>query len=205
MNIKKELEVQQREITLLFARIAQNRIFGMDGHIERTAFYVKHMIETMLILGLYFKEMRDWDMELVISSSYLHDIGKITLPDSILNKPGKLTDEEYSVFKSYPLESKHIIEQLEEKTGSSEFLTSAKQFAAYHRENWDGSGYPHGLKGNDIPLKGRIMAIADEYDELTSESPYKKAYTKEKAIEIIRSKSGTRFDPDLVEIFCSII
>jgi putative two-component system response regulator len=125
----------------------------------------------------------------------MHDIGKIGIPDNILQKPGKLTAEEYEVIKGHPQIGADIIGET-----TSNLLFVAKQVALYHHEKWNGTGYPHGLKGEDIPLVARIVAVADVFDALTSERPYKKAWPIEDVLELMRKESGAHFEPKLVEL-----
>jgi len=131
----------------------------------------------------------------------MHDVGKIIITDIILNKPGKLTTDEYDTIKTHSLAGEKIINDIIAKAGDDVFLQYAKAFAAYHQERWDGSGYPYGLKGTDIPLQGRIMALADVYDALISDRSYKPAFPHTQAVDIIKNGSGTHFDPELVKIF----
>jgi putative two-component system response regulator len=145
--------------------------------------------------------MRDWDMEKIISSARMHDLGKIAITDLILNKPGKLTNEEYEEMKSHAAEGERIIDEIIADTGEKEFLNHARLFAGNHHERWDGTGYPHGLKETEIPLQGRIMAIVDVYDALVSERSYKKALDKEKEVDIIIKKAGIHYDPKIAEVF----
>ena len=126
--------------------------------------------------------------------SLLHDIGKMGIPDSILLKPGKLTDEEWEIMRKHPV---YAFEMLSPIT----YLKPALDIPYCHHEKWDGSGYPRGLKGEQIPLAARIFAVADVYDALTSDRPYRKAWSKEKTLEHIREQSGTHFDPQVVELF----
>ncbi len=133
---------------------------------------------------------------LLLHASPMHDIGKIGIPDSILLKPGKLTNSEFEVMKQHPKIGAQIIGD-----DSSPLLSMARDIALYHHEKWDGSGYPHKLKGDDIPVSARIVAIADVFDALTSERPYKKAWSIEKAVELINTESGKHFDPELVQYF----
>jgi putative two-component system response regulator len=173
-------------------------------HIERTAAYVKLLLETMLKKKCYFDEINEWDVDLTVSAARLHDLGKISVSDLILNKKEKLTNNEFDIIKTHTSEGEEMIESIIRETGDEDFLYSAKLFAGYHHESWDGTGYPRRLKGLDIPLHGRVMAIADVYDALVSVRPYKKAFTHEEAVEIIKDGSGTQFDPKLVEIFLEI-
>lgn len=140
------------------------------------------------------------ECELILNSSPMHDIGKLGIPDSVLLKPGKLNDEEWEVMKTHTLIGAEIL-----SGGDSELLKQALLIAMTHHEKWDGSGYPKGLKGEEIPLVGRIVALADVFDALTSERPYKKAWPVKEAIDYIKEMSGKQFDPELVEIFVSIL
>jgi putative two-component system response regulator len=126
------------------------------------------------------------------------------VPDVILNKSGKLTPEEYEEMKKHALEGERIVDKIIAKTGEATFLHHAKLFAGYHHEKWNGEGYPFGLNGGEIPLEGRIMAIADVYDALVSERPYKKPFSHKKAEDIINQDAGTHFDPAIVEVFNSV-
>jgi putative two-component system response regulator len=137
----------------------------------------------------------------LLQSSQLHDVGKITISDQILRKPGKLDDREFEEMKTHVVSGEEIIKKIASMTKENDFLKYAEIFAASHHEKWDGTGYPRRLKGSEIPLLGRIMAIADVYDALISERPYKKAFAREEAARIIIEGSGTQFDPILVELF----
>ena len=199
-----KLERLQSAIVLVLADIVENRDRSTGGHIERVTVYIQIMIDAMLERGVYASEMSEWDLKQVVSSSRLHDVGKITISDFILNKPGLLTNEEFEIIKKHAIEGENIINQIISRTGEVEFLSNAKLFAGYHHENWDGTGYPYGLKEMDIPLLGRIMAVVDVFDALVSERPYKKVFSDEEAIEIIRTGAGKRFDPEIVKVFCEV-
>ncbi|WP_461246318.1 HD domain-containing phosphohydrolase [Treponema sp. R6D11] len=194
----------QNSIMIVFANMAEARDKDTVGHNDRIETYVKILIEAMKERGVYAEEINKWDIEKVAFSSRLHDMGKINILDTILNKPGKLSDEEYESIKSHTTEGEKIIDKMIKQTGEEEFLNNAKLYAKYHHEHWDGKGYPHGLKETDIPLHGRIMAIVDAYDALTSKRPYKKAYTDEEAINIIFKDSGKQFDPKIVEVLLDV-
>jgi len=198
-----KIEQLQNGIITVMADIVESRDKITGGHIERTSTYLKIMLEAMAQQDVYTSEVKHWNKQTVISSARLHDIGKIRITDLILNKPGKLTPEEFEVIRGHPLEGELIISDIVVKTGEGPFLHHAKLFAGYHHERWDGAGYPYGLKGNEIPLQGRIMAIADVYDALVSVRPYKPAFAREKAEGIIIGDSGVFFDPSLVEVFKS--
>jgi len=199
-----QLRRLQNSIISVLADMVENRDKGTGGHIERTSVYIKILIIEMKNRGVYTEEIQRWDVEKMISSAKMHDLGKISITDAIVNKPGKLTDEEYEIMKSHVKEGERIIDDIIARTGEGEFLRNAKLFAGYHHERWDGKGYPRGLKSDDIPLQGRIMAIVDVYDALVSDRPYKKAFTDNEAVEIIMQNSGTHFDPKIAEIFYEV-
>jgi len=193
----------QNALLKTMAELVECRDDITGGHIERTQRGIKILLEELKRNGVYLEETKDWDVNLLLQSSQLHDVGKISISDNILKKPGKLTDEEFNEMKKHASFGEEIIEKIETLTKESDFLHYAKIFAASHHERWDGSGYPRGLKENSIPLLGRIMAVADVYDALTSVRPYKKAFSHGEAVRIITEGSGTQFDPRLVEVFIS--
>jgi putative two-component system response regulator len=194
----------QNAMISVIAELVENRDKVTGGHIERTQCYLDILIKELLRTGIYAETIANWNMTLLLPSAQLHDVGKITISDLVLNNPGKLTDEEFEVIKQHAAEGERIIDEIMDKTDDDGFLHHAKMFAAYHHEKWNGTGYPYKLSGMDIPLEGRIMAIADVYDALVSERPYKKAFSHEKAVEIITHDSGTHFDPKLVEAFIQV-
>ncbi|MFP3155169.1 response regulator [Lachnospiraceae bacterium ZAX-1] len=191
----------QKTILKTVADLVESRDDITGGHVERTQCGLKLLVETLQEVGLYRDEMQNWDIELLTQSSQLHDVGKIAISDQILNKPGKLTPEEFEEMKKHTTIGVKIIERIQASTSESDFLTHAKIFAEAHQEKWDGSGYPAGLAGDEIPLQGRLMAIVDVYDALVSTRPYKKAFSHEEAKRIIIEGKGTHFDPVLVEVF----
>ena len=194
----------QNGIVFTLADVVENRDANTGGHIDRTSVYIELLINAMMEQGIYTEEMKGWDLDSVVSSARLHDLGKVAIPDSILNKPDKLTDDEFEVIKTHPAAGERIIDQMTLRTGDADFLHNAKLFAAYHHEKWDGTGYPYRLKETNIPLHGRIMAVIDVYDALVSDRPYKKAFSHEKAVSIIMEDSGRHFDPNIAEAFNSI-
>ncbi|MCL2252879.1 MAG: HD domain-containing protein [Lachnospiraceae bacterium] len=197
--------VQMKDgILYTMADLVENRDNNTGGHVERTTVYMELLTNAIQEAGIYADDMDDWDLDSVISSARLHDVGKITISDAILNKPGRLTDEEFNIMKTHTTEGERIIEKTIERTRNALFLKNAKIIAAYHHERWDGSGYPYGLKDVEIPLLGRLMAIVDVYDALVSERPYKKAFSHEEAMDIIKKDAGKHFDPILVGVFLSI-
>ncbi|MDR1960767.1 MAG: response regulator [Gracilibacteraceae bacterium] len=171
------------------------------GHVLRTQKYLQLLIEKLMEENIYTEEFSGWNLDYLLSSAQLHDVGKIAISDTILNKPGKLNDEEYEKMKTHVLIGVNAIERIEERTAEHEFLRHAKIIAGTHHEKWDGTGYPWGLRGLRIPLEGRLMAIADVYDALISERPYKKAFSAAEAESIIEDGRNRHFDPVLVDLF----
>jgi putative two-component system response regulator len=159
------------------------------------------MVEKLMEENVYTRETSGWDLDYLLPSAQLHDVGKIAISDTILNKPGKLTNDEFEKMKEHVTIGVSAIERVEEITVEHNFLRHAKVFASTHHERWDGSGYPWGLSEKSIPLEGRLMAIADVYDALTSHRPYKNPFSTTEAEEIIESSKGTHFDPVLVDVF----
>jgi putative two-component system response regulator len=207
-NLQKMVEEKTQSVIELqnallktMAELVECRDDITGGHIERTQRGIKILLEELEKSELYSEETKGWDVNLLLQSCQLHDVGKISIDDNILKKPGKLTEEEFNEMKKHASFGEQIIEKIEKLAKESDFLDYAKIFAASHHERWDGSGYPRGLKGSKIPLLGRIMAIADVYDALVSERPYKEAFSHDEAVRIIIEGSGTQFDPSLVEVF----
>lgn len=180
---------------------------GITGwHIERTQSYLKILLDALVRHGLHKEEVDSWslNLEFVLQSAQLHDIGKIAIKDETLNKPGRFTDEEREEMNKHPIYGERIIEKIKQSVTDPTFLEYARIFAVTHHEKWDGTGYPKALKGEEIPLLGRLMAIADVYDALTSKRPYKEPFSHERAGSIIVNDSGTHFDPALVDLFLTV-
>ena len=194
----------KNSIVYVLSNIVENRDKMTGNHLERTTNYIRMLLKEMRRRGMHLDEIEQWNLEEVILSSRLHDIGKIVITDVILNKPGTLTKEEYNTMKTHATDGERIIKDIMAKSDEVSFLKHAKLFAGYHHERWDGQGYPYGLSGADIPLQGRIMAIADVYDALVSDRPYKKAFPHEMAVEIIKESKGKQFDPKIADIFLDI-
>ena len=185
----------------IVADLVEFRDGATGGHITRTEKYLEHMIVMLMEKEIYYEETSLWDMEFLLPSSQLHDVGKIAISDAILKKPAKLTDDEYTIMKTHTEIGVDAIDRMARKTADSKFFEYAKTFAGTHHEKWDGSGYPNGLRGTDIPLEGRLMAIVDVYDALVSARPYKEPFSPQKAAGIIEEGSGISFDPTLIDIF----
>jgi putative two-component system response regulator len=166
--------------------------------------YLSAMTAELRRKGIYSKELLRWNEEALIASAPLHDIGKLFVRTGVLQKPGRLTPEEFEAAKSHTVFGRKMIEAIERETGKRTFLDNAKLFAAAHHERWNGSGYPLGLREKDIPFQGRLMAIIDVYDALVSERPYKRPFSHEAAREIIMKGQGVHFDPLLSAVFLSV-
>jgi len=190
---------------IVLADIIESRIEGKGGHIEQTTAYLKTLIDGMLERKVYTHELNKLDLELFLSASYMHDIGKIYIPEIILNKPGRLTKGEFQVIKTHTVKGEYIIDKIAAKTDKNEeFLRYARLLAGNHHELWNGRGYPRGLEKTDIPIHGRIMAVIDVYDALISERPYKTPFSSDEALKIIMDGAGEQFDPLIVDVFLEI-
>jgi len=191
----------QNAIIKIIAELVECRDSITGGHIERTQHYIRLLIDFLMEHDIYADELTQWDIDLFVMSSQLHDVGKITIRDDILMKPGKLTEDEFEEIKFHTIAGVDIIRRIEENTTESEFLLYAAALAGSHHEKWDGTGYPYGLKENEIPLHGRLMALVDVYDALTNDRPYKEAFSHEEAVKVIKEGCGTHFDPEITNIF----
>ena len=197
----------QDEIIINFAEMVEARDTSTGDHIKKTAFYVEAIADELQKEGKFSEILTDSYKDKLKRSAPLHDIGKIAVSDLILNKPGKLTDEEFAIMKSHTTQGMKILSKIEanaNNTMDDNYLKEAIEMAHFHHEKWDGSGYPTGIKGEEIPLSARIMAVADVFDALVAERVYKKPFTYEKAMAIITEGSGKHFDPVVVEAFCHI-
>ena len=192
-------KIQQSVISSL-ATVVEERDENTGEHIQRTSEYVRMLSDAMKADSRYVSVSAEF-LNNVQLAAPLHDMGKIRIPDAILNKPGRLTDEEYAVMKRHSAYGAEIIEKTLRVIEEEDYYNVAKNIARHHHERWDGKGYPDGLKGGEIPLEARIMALADVYDALVSKRVYKEAFSKEKACEILREGAGTQFDPDLTRLF----
>ncbi len=191
----------QEHIISGLANLIENRDLETGEHVTRTSDFVRILSEAARAEGVYPERLNDRAISLMYRAAPLHDVGKIVVPDDILKKPGKLTEEEFAQMKRHASEGGRIVREVLEGVADSEYLTIAEEIASCHHERWAGGGYPAGLAGEDIPLAARIMAIADVFDALISERCYKKAMPVEKAFSIIREEAGTHFDPQLARVF----
>jgi len=194
----------QNAVIATVADMVEFRDKYTGGHIVRTKLYVEALTNEMINKNIYQEETSKWAMDFFLSSTQLHDVGKIAITDLILNKPDKLTPEEFEIMKTHVTVGVDAVKKIIHNTDEHAFLVHTLAIVGTHHEKWDGSGYPTGLSNNSIPLEGRLMAIADVYDSLISTRPYKKAFTHEKACQIIEDGSGSHFDPVLVDVFRSV-
>lgn len=201
MEKTKVISQLQYSIVQVMSDMVERRDGSTGKHLMRTQNYLKVLFGEVKHQDIYHDELHDADENLYIHASLLHDIGKISIPDRILLKPGKLTDEEFEVMKSHTNLGEDAIRCAMAGVQETKFLEIAAAFAGSHHERWDGTGYPSALHGHDIPIEGRLMAIVDVYDALISERPYKRPYPHEMASSIIVKECGTHFDPLLIDVF----
>lgn len=198
----RRVTVAHKAIIFALASLAEWRDPETGDHLARTSRYASVLARE---IRKKFGKAKKVDSQLVHyiqDASILHDIGKVGIPDAILLKPGKLTEEERNIIKQHVLIGRNIIEKLMERFSLNErFFLIARNIAAYHHERYDGYGYPEGKKGDEIPIEARIFAVCDVFDALTSQRPYKAPLSCDEAMEIILSESGKHFDPDIVETF----
>ena len=207
-DIQAELIVNQKRISGMqghiisgLANLIENRDMSTGEHIARTGAYVKALAEASRADGVYADRLDDHFIEMLTTLAPMHDVGKILIPDSILLKPGRLTPEEFEKMKDHATYGGKVVREILSGISDEEYLSFAADIATYHHERWDGTGYPKGLKGEEIPLPARIMALADVFDALISERCYKKAMPYEDALKIIEEEAGSHFDPKLAKVF----
>ncbi|MEW8375900.1 MAG: two-component system response regulator [Candidatus Thiodiazotropha sp.] len=187
------------------ASLAETRDSETGKHILRTQNYIRVLAEHLKDHPRFCDYLQcDDTIEMLVKTSPLHDIGKVGVPDRILLKPGKLDADEWTLMKQHAEFGHNALLRAEKELGSTDFLQMAREIAYTHHERWDGSGYPQGLKGDAIPVSGRLMAVADVYDALINKRVYKDAYSHEEAVEIVRESAGSHLDPDMVEAFLQL-
>jgi len=199
-----ELAVTQQATIQSLASLAETRDNDTGGHIRRTQRYIKLLAECLRDHRKFRSYLDDETIDLLFLSAPLHDAGKVGIPDNILLKPGKLDEKEFERMKDHTTLGGDAIKVAEEQLGQRSFLRFAREIAYSHQEKWDGSGYPEGLKGDSIPVSGRLMAIADVYDALISRRVYKKPYPHHVAVNAIAMGRGTHFDPDMIDAFLRV-
>ncbi|QRP63318.1 two-component system response regulator [Rhodanobacter sp. FDAARGOS 1247] len=207
--LEREVQRRTREVTMIqevtiraLASLAETRDNDTGNHILRTQHYVKLLAQKLARHPRFAAFLTEGTIDLLFKSAPLHDIGKIGIPDRILLKAGKLTPDEFEIMKMHTTLGGNAIANAEAAIGEEiGFLRYAKEIAYSHQEWWDGSGYPKGLKGDEIPISARLMAVADVYDALINKRVYKRAISHEEAVQVIREGRGTHFDPDVVDAF----
>lgn len=191
----------QGNLIMVMADLVESRDKFTGDHVRNTATYTKIAMNQMRREGIYPDQLTNEFISNVYQSAPLHDVGKIVVSDTILNKPGRFTDEEFEIMKRHTIAGKEILESAKGAVSESSYLDEAQNLAAYHHEKWNGTGYPYGLAGEDIPLSARIMAVADVFDALVSKRSYKEGFPIEKAFAIIEEGIGTHFDPQVARAF----
>ncbi|NJM13608.1 MAG: two-component system response regulator [Synechococcaceae cyanobacterium SM1_2_3] len=199
-----ELAMTQEVTIESMAALAEYRDPETGGHIQRTKNYVRVLARRLQNQPRFKDILTDEVIELLYLSAPLHDIGKVGIRDHILLKPGKLTDEEFEEMKRHTVYGRDALKVAADKLGDNSFLRFAMEIAYSHQEKWDGSGYPEGLKGEAIPVSGRLMALADVYDALISKRVYKPPFTHQRAVEIILQGKNAHFDPEMTDAFMEI-
>ncbi len=196
------LSLEMRDVAIFaMAKLAESRDPETGAHLERVQQYVQVLARELAVDGPYTAQIDAEFIRLMHQTSPLHDIGKVGIPDCVLLKPGRLSDSEFEIMKSHTTIGEETLNAALTRFPGTRFLEMARDIAGSHHERWDGSGYPRRLKGEDIPLCGRIMAVADVFDALTSKRVYKEAFTFEIASSLIQKDSGTHFDPAIVRAF----
>ena len=200
----RELAMVQEATIESMSSLTETRDPDTGGHIKRTQNYLRLLADNLRHQHTFSTFLNNETIDLLWKSAPLHDIGKVGVSDKILLKPGRLTDQEFEEMKLHTVYGRDAILAAERKLGSASFLRYAREIAYTHHERWDGSGYPEGLKGDQIPLAGRLMALVDTYDALTSKRVYKSEFPHEKAVEIILDEKGSHFDPTVVDAFLEV-
>lgn len=195
--------LMQDGMIMVLADLVESRDKYTGDHVRKTAAYARITLNQMLKEGIYADSLTEDYIRDVVASAPLHDVGKIRVPDALLNKPGRLNDEEFAQMRKHAVDGGEIIRHAIHTVARNDtgYLREAGNMACYHHEKWDGSGYPEGLRGEEIPLSARVMAVADVFDALVSVRSYKKGFPVDKALDIIREGSGTHFDPNIVRAF----
>lgn len=200
---KKDKQISEAQMATIYSlvKLAEFRDDDTGVHVERMAEYCKLLASKLLNISRYKYYLDEDYIDNIYKASTLHDIGKVGIPDRVLLKPGKLTNEEFDTMKTHTIIGCNTLLEVKGKYPNNKFLELGIRITQSHHEKWDGTGYPHGLNGEKIPLSARIVAIADVYDALRLKRVYKEAYSHEKSIEIIKQGRGTHFDPVLVDVF----
>ena len=200
----RELSLTQEVTIECMASLAETRDPETGGHIKRTKEYVRVLAEHLKHHPKFSHYLDEQTIDLLYKSAPLHDIGKVGVPDSTLLSPRSLSAEEREEMQKHTIYGRDALKVAEDQLGENSFLSLAGEIAYSHHEKWDGSGYPQGLQGEDIPISGRLMALADVYDALISKRPYKEPFPHAVAVKIITSDRSKYFDPDIVDAFIEL-
>ncbi|MFG6347244.1 MAG: HD domain-containing protein, partial [Lachnospiraceae bacterium] len=192
---------EQNNIFYALASLLESRYGSGDGHLRMIGANCRKLAMSLQFSPKFDKKITSSFIDTIEVASQLHDIGTFAIRDNILLKEGSLTPEEWEVVKQHSESGAKHLEKIYKYSGNNELVDMAVDIARYHHENWDGTGYPYGLAGDEIPLSARIMAIVDVYDALNRDRCYRKAYSNEESLEIMRNETGKRFDPHMMEIF----
>jgi len=204
LHKEEQLSHSHNEMVMGFATLVENKDGSTGGHVKRTTTYVKLLAEELRDRGIYKEELNNEYLENLYRAAPMHDIGKIAVPDAVLQKPGKLTDEEFEIIKIHTVKGGNIIKETFGHLENEQYTHMAYEVARHHHEKWNGKGYPDGLRHKEIPLCARIMAIADVFDAVSEKRCYRDAMPLEKCFEIIAEGSGQAFEPVLAETFLDI-
>lgn len=196
-------EISDTQMAAIFAmsKLAESRDPETGEHLERMREYCKFIAQKLQSSPKYQSTITDQFVDNIYAASPLHDIGKVGIPDNVLLKPGRLDEDDWVIMRQHPIIGANTLRAVDEQHPGNQFIKVGVAIAEYHHEKWDGSGYPHGLQGEAIPLEARILALGDVFDALTSQRCYKKAFSPEKTRGIILDSEGSHFDPDIVKVY----
>lgn len=202
-SVKKDQELSEAKMATIYSlvKLAESRDNSTGAHIERVALFTETLTDELRMLEKYKNYIDDDYVDNISKACTLHDIGKVGILDSILLKPGKLSQKEFEIMKTHTTIGAKTLLEVKKKYPDNKFLVLGINISNFHHEKWDGTGYPMGLRGEKIPLSARIMAIVDVYDALRSERIYKAAYSHEESLKIIEEGKGIYFDPEILEVF----
>ena len=201
MEQNHKIEEEKRTLLYALSKVAEGKDSLTGSHIDDVQYNCRILAQSLQFSPKFEKKITNSFIDTIGVSSALHDIGKISIPDSILLKPDKLTDDEMEIMKQHSVKGANLLKDISAETKDNEFLRMSVEIAEFHHENWDGSGYPEGRKGEDIPLSARIVHVVDVYNTLMGQRCYKDAYTEEECYDIMNDGAGKLFDPDIIEIF----
>ncbi len=199
-----KLHTYNREMVMGFATLVENRDGSTGGHIRRTTIYVKILTEELKTKGFYKEQLTDDFIRNLVMAAPMHDVGKIAIPDAVLQKPGRLTPQEYEIMKTHADKGGKIVKETFSNLGDEEYEKIVYEVARHHHEKWNGKGYPDGMAGKEIPLSARIMAVADVFDAVSAKRCYREAMPLEQCFRIIEEGSGQDFDPFIAEAFLNM-